>query len=73
MKTEVQLEHCSEHDVGETDSAPLLQPPPIALAEKVNEIDDEESNGSSAASCRICLELEGCDPGIFFYLMFFFA
>jgi len=32
------------------------------LAEKVNESDDEESNGSSAASCRICLELEGCDP-----------
>jgi len=62
MKTEVQLEHRSEHDVSDTDSAPLLQPPSITLADKGNEIDDVESNSSSAASCRICLELEGCDP-----------
>jgi len=62
MKTEVQLEHRSEHDVNDTDSAPLLQPPSITLADKGNEIDDIESNSSSAASCRICLELEGCDP-----------
>lgn len=64
MKTEVQLEHRSEHDVNDTDSAPLWQPLSITLTDKGNEIDDEESNSSSAAACRICLELEGCDPGV---------